>query len=201
MRNLLISLPLENPTRTKECLDHLKTAGMPEPQIVQGFHAGVSGLVTIHTYDVDNPGTNFNIGGKIVGIFLANYVAWMICSFLDDDSFLIMEDDIRLRPDWKQRMEQALKDVPDDWDVIYFGHCNTKFQPKTHIKGELYEVKYPQCTHCYAVRKKALGFLLATQRKVYGPIDCTMVLHSLPALRVYTLLPRLADQANTVISE
>jgi GR25 family glycosyltransferase involved in LPS biosynthesis len=174
---------------------------MPEPDIVQGFHAEVSGLQTKWNYDVDHPGTNFNIGGKVVGIFLANYVAWMIASFLPDDSFLFMEDDIRLRPDWKARMDQAMKDVPDDWDLIYFGHCNTKFQDKERVKGEIWEVKYPQCTHCYAVRKKALGFLLATQRKVYGPIDCTMVLHSLPALRVYTLLPRLADQADTIIGE
>jgi GR25 family glycosyltransferase involved in LPS biosynthesis len=126
---------------------------------------------------------------------------WAACLLLDDDAFLVLEDDAQLAPDWAGAFAQALRDVPPDWDGLYLGSCCTGGYPRRHVRGRVYEVRYPLCTHAYAVRRKALGALIETQDAAtcYGPIDITLRLHSWPRLRCYTILPRLANQHNTVI--
>lgn len=200
MKKFLLSLPIERPERTKKALKHLAEMEMDNVQVIQGLDANFSGLVTTHPYEVDNPGSGFNMGAKPVGIFLAHYMAWTVAKSMDIPEVLIMEDDVQLHQDWKERMRFNLEHAPKDWDVIFFGSCDTNGHLKKRVSFDLWEVFYPQCLHCYAVRQKALGYMLATQRKVYGPMDCTLIFHTWPALRVYTLLPRLAVQFDTIIT-
>jgi len=200
MKKFLLSLPIERPQRTRKALEHLRDMGVDDVRIIQGLDADVSGLVTKHPYEVDNPGSGFNMGGKPVGIFLAHYMAWTVIKAMNLPMALIMEDDVKFQDDWKDRMRYGLEDAPKDWDVIFFGSCDTGGHRSRFIEGNIHEVWYPQCLHCYAVRDKAIGYMIATQRKIYGPMDCTLIFHTWPALKVYTLLPRLADQFDTVIS-
>ncbi len=200
MNTFCISLPLEKPERNAACRLHFDDMGMEEPIWIQGFHADTAGLTTKHNYEVDAPGSGFNMGPVPTCIFLGHYSAWQVAFHLGEEVNLIMEDDVLLHMDWRERMSQALADVPDDFDILFLGSCDTQGKKATPIKGEIFEVKYPQCLHCYVVRHKALGYMMATQRRIYGPIDCTLIFHTYPALKVYTLLPRLADQHKTVIS-
>jgi GR25 family glycosyltransferase involved in LPS biosynthesis len=39
----------------------------------------------------------------------------------DIENYLIMEDDVKLRPDWEAAWKEALEDVPEDYDIIYLG--------------------------------------------------------------------------------
>ena len=39
----------------------------------------------------------------------------------DIDNYLIMEDDVKLRPDWENVWKSAVDDIPDDYDIIYLG--------------------------------------------------------------------------------
>ena len=48
-------------------------------------------------------------------------------------------------------------------------------------------------------RKKSLPVLLDVHQKFWAPLDIAMLYDSLPKLRVYTILPRLVSQRNTVI--
>lgn len=200
MNILLCTLPIERPEATKAALEHLKSRGINDPIQIMGLDFKVSGLETIHPYEVDDPGSGFNMGPKPVGIFLAHYMAWQVAKHLPSDTSLIMENDVKLDEDWQSRVRRAMSDLPDDWDVFYVGSCDTQGHNKRHITGEVYEVWYPQCMHAYIVRRKALGYMMATQRRVYGPVDCTLCFHTWPALKVYTLLPRAADQFNNEIS-
>lgn len=201
MKKFLLSLPIERPKRTEKALAHIKEREMDDVQVIQGLDANVSGIVTKHPYEVDAPGSGFNMGAKPVGIFLAHYMAWTVAKTMRLPEVLIMEDDVNLHEDWKERMQFNMEHAPSDWDIIFFGSCDTKNHMKKRVSFDLWEVIYPQCLHCYAVRNKALGYMIATQRKVYGPMDCTLIFHTFPALRVYTLLPRLADQFDTEISD
>lgn len=40
---------------------------------------------------------------------------------IDIDNYLIMEDDVKLRPDWENVWKSAVDDIPDDYDIIYLG--------------------------------------------------------------------------------
>lgn len=199
LRTFCISLP-ECPERKEKARKHFQERGLTDVMFFDGIHAERAGIRTIHNYDVDHPGTNFNIGHKIVGIALSHIMLWHVMNHLYDDHYLVLEDDCRFPEYWHGRLSNALRDVPKDFDMLYPGSCCCEGKPKTHIAGEVFEVKYPLCTHAMVIAKKAIPTLLSTHRKIYGPVDCTMVFHSHPLLKVYTVLPRIFDQFDTVIS-
>jgi len=198
VKTMCLTLP-EWPERTARTAAHLAERGLEDVTWVWGINAAVAGLTTSHCYEVDHPGSGFKIGPKLTGVFLGHYLLWSVCHALPDSHFLLLEDDVILPVDFRERMVQALQDVPPDFDFLFLGSCCCKGHPTTHIKGDVYDVRYPQCNHAMVVAKKALPVLLATQRKCYGPVDCVLIFHTFPQCKVYTVLPRMAEQINTEI--
>lgn len=189
---------LETPERTAKAQAHFKERGVV-CQFFNGINAQVAGLRTLFPYEVDAPGSGFNIGPKPVGIWLSHYMVWSALTLLSEKQYLILEVDARFSLDWPKRFAAALEAVPPDFDMLYIGSCCCSRQPSTHIRGEVFEVKYPQCLHAYVVARKALPTLLSTQRKLYAPIDISLNFHSHPLLKVYAVLPRIVDQFDTEI--
>jgi hypothetical protein len=197
IRNFCVTLQ-ELPEKWQFISKHFKEMGFDcEP--FNGISANESGLVTEHTYDVDNPGTNYRIGRKPVATWLSFYMLWSAMQYMNEHYFGQLEWDCHLVPNWRPRLEQALKDVPPDFDILMAGNCCCKGKPMKHIKGEVYEMKGANCGHFSIIAKKALPTLLSTQRKVYAPLDLSLCYHSFPRLKVYVILPRIADQFDTAI--
>lgn len=167
--------------------------------LFNGIHAERFGLYTHHTYEVDNPGSNYHIRVESIGNILSHYMLWSALAMLWDDFFLVLEDDAKLEERWHIRLNDAISNTPHDFDMLYLGSCCCNGKPRTLVGGDVYEVRYPMCTHAYIVARKALHFLLSSQRKVYAPIDISLIFHSLPHLKVYTVLPRIADQFDVTI--
>jgi hypothetical protein len=121
---------------------------------------------------------------------------------LPEDRFFVIEDDAIFPPDWQPRFDRAVADA-GDFDLLYVGSCCTGGKERVRVAGDVYEVKWPLCTHGYVVAKKALPVLIETQDAAtcYAPIDISMGFHSAPRLRVLTLLPRLLEQFETHIPE
>ncbi len=202
MNTLVISLPNEYPKKHAQCVEYFKSQGL-EPIYLNGFHGEQFGLKCEHPYNRDRSKWeegNFFIGHKYTGVFLSHYLAWS-CALMLDEHTMICEDDVRFEDDWRDKLEQALKDVPPDYDFLFIGSCCVKDKSPVKIKGDVYEARYPQCLHCYIVAKKAIPFLLSSNRDCYAPIDVSLILNSFPFLKVYTLIPRLASQLNTEIPE
>lgn len=184
---------------------YFDSIGLPV-EFIQGIHGATSGLVTTHLYEVDHPGSGYKVGTKISALCLSHILAWTACSVLPDDTFLILESDAKFIPDWKARLEQAVADLPPDWDMLYVGSCNCDGKPREHVKGDVYRMSAanphdaPQCTHAILYNKKAIPVVLRTQRKIYTGIDLSLIYQTLPLLNVYVVLPRIAEQWNTEIS-
>ena len=186
-------------SRTRKTLDHLNAVGInAEPFI--GFDGSVTGLLTSHTYELDHPGTNYRIGPKTVNMYLGHMAMWRVCEYLDGDSFLFLEDDVRFKLDWREHFNFALPALPQDWDLLYIGSCCCEGTEKQQISGHLNKVSHVLCTHAYAVRKKALKPLQKACEKVYAGIDIAMCLHAIPNMNAFAFLPRLADQFETEIA-
>jgi hypothetical protein len=196
MRAFCLTLP-ELPKMMERAAAHFAERGIDGVEMVYGVNAALCGLATTNTYEKDNPGSGFRIGTKLTGIWLGWQIVWSICNALPDSHFLLFEHDAVLVPDFRERMAQALRDVPADFDWLFLAHCCAKGHPTRHVAGEVFEVKYPQCNHATVIAKKALPHILATQRRMYGPQDCTLIFDTFPALKVYTVLPRMAEQLNT----
>lgn len=198
MRTLCISLP-ETPERTERAKQHFTEIGLTGVHFIDGIHAETFGLLTHHPYNYDHPGTGFRIPGKHVGLCLSHFVAWSICKMMDEPVFMILEDDALFCDDWKERLDRVTLD--QNIDMLLLGSCNCAGKPRTHIEGEVYDVRWPQCTHAYIVTRKGIEILLATQRDIFAPIDLALIHRSYDKMTVRTVLPRIVSQYGQEISE
>ncbi len=199
MRIICLNVP-EDTERRVQAEAHFRERGVTV-EWMDGINAKVAGLFTTHPYLHNDP----ERGGHIipqgqVGVALSHIMAWTVCQFLDDPCVMIVEDDVDFPEDWRERLSGALFSVPKDADMLYVGSCNCADKPTLHIAGDVFEVKWPFCTHAYIVWKKALPVMLATQRKIYAPVDLALYFETLPKLRVYTVLPTIALQRGTPLS-
>ena len=170
-------------------------------QFFYGIHAPKLGIEATLPYEFDNPGSGFKIAAKPTGCWLSHRALWAACLLLPDELFFIVEDDAKFPEDWQPRVEQAIRDA-GDFDILYVGSCCTDDKPAVHISGDVYDVRWPLCTHGYIVRRAALPVLIETQDAagLYAPIDISMLFHSLPKLKTRVVKPRILDQFNTEIA-
>ncbi len=195
MKTFIICCP-EFPERNEAAKRHLASRGL-EPESIWGIHGETFGLLPSRPYNEDRPGCGFLNPISQVGLMLSHYMVWQVCQHLDDDKFMILEDDAKFPEDWVDRFATFMDDVPQDWDILLLGNSNTHDKEKKQICGDVWEVFYPFCTHCYVVRRKALQTLLANCRDATLKIDISLIRNAYPLLRVYTCLPRIVEQRGT----
>lgn len=198
IRPFCITVP-EAFERTEFIRNHFAAVGF-ETEFFNGVSSRDSGLITKHLYEVDAPGSGYKIGHKEVAGFVSFYMAWTAMLYMPENHFWTTEFDCKYPPDWRRRVEQALKDVPPDFDLLYVGSCCCQGKPMKHVKGDVFEMNQMQCGHSTIIAKKALPVMLATQRKCYAPLDISLAFHTLHKLKCYAILPRVADQWETYIA-
>ena len=59
----------------------------------------------------------------IMGCALSHLSLWwkLANEHQDINTFLILEDDVKLKPEWEMRWKAAQPHLPEDWDIIYLG--------------------------------------------------------------------------------
>jgi GR25 family glycosyltransferase involved in LPS biosynthesis len=147
-------------------------------------------------------------GQGSVGGYLSHYMLYNIMSAMKFEHFMVIEDDCRMVDGWREKLTQALKDIPSDFDFLFVGSSDAENKEPVKVSGDLYhfphrqgkEDYYPQCGHCYIVAKKALPIFIATQRDTAEPVDIGLIFEAFPHLNVYGILPRLANQNGTQLN-
>ena len=149
------------------------------------------------SFDLDRAGERLET--KHVAATLTHYLCWKVLSYLPDDSFWILEFDVRMAEGWREQYEKAMSVMPDDWQIIFLGSCCCKGRKTKHVAENVYEVHWPLCGHAIQVRQSALPTLLDVHQKINMPLDIALFYNSLPKLRVYTILPSIIGQHNTFL--
>ena len=173
------------------------------PQIFHGIDAAKLGIQPMFPFDDERPGPV----AERVGCWLSHRLVWSACLLLPDDEFFILEDDARFTLDWRARLETARQHLPADWDVLFAGSGWTAKKRARRVSGQLYEFefvgKYPLCPHAVVVRRKALPVLIETMdyAGIRIPIDIALGLYAFPKLKVFGILPRIADQWGVHLAE
>lgn len=188
-----ITCPKELPDEHAAAVAHFKERGV-EAQFINGIHAETFGVMACRPYKRDDPKGGYIIKMAQVGLALSHYMVWNVCLQHGDDSFLILESDSEFPENWKSKLDQAIADAPEDWDVILAGNSNCSDKPQTHIKGEIYEVKYPFCTHAMLIRFKALQTLIESVRDAATHIDISLIDCAYPKLKTFSVIPRVVGQ-------
>ena len=189
------------PERVDRSREHFKAMGVDASFFI-GINAQKVGLETKNPYEVDGgKGCGFNMGPKHVGIYIGHRMLWSALLLFPDERFLILEGDAQFGADWSARTQKALVDVPPDWDALFIGSCCAENRPKTYVRGEIWEVKWPMCGHAYMVTRAGLQKLitLTDAQPCYAPMDIHLTFHCFPKMRIYTMLPRAVAQFDTGI--
>jgi hypothetical protein len=78
----------------------------------------------------------------------------------DAERLLFLEDDCVFLD--IKHLSNALSQVPEDWDLIYFG-CNLKDERPKKISNNLFHINGGWTTHCIAYNKKCIKWILLNQ--------------------------------------
>lgn len=103
----------------------------------------------------------------------------------------VLEDDVVLEEGFTDRLQKALKDVPDDWELLY---CGTQHR-KTPTPVGPGIVRCVDChrTHAYIVRGPAIRKLYQIWSNASGHVDHILGKH-FKNLKAYAIAPPIAGQ-------
>lgn len=76
------------------------------------------------------------------------------------ERLLFLEDDCVFKN--YAHIDQALKELPSDWDIVYFG-CNIQDEKPVKITDNLFKINGAYTTHCIGYNKKCIPFILENQ--------------------------------------
>ncbi len=183
--------------RFDDTVKHLDEQGIQWERF-DGFDNTICKLEPVLTFDMDRAGDK--IGPKHIAATLTHWAAWKVMSYQSDDLFWTLEYDVRMVDGWQDQYDSAMSALPDDWDIVFLGSCCCKGRNTKLIQNNLYEVEWPLCGHALQIRKKALPTLLREHQKINMPLDIAMFWNTLRKLRVYTILPVLCHQHNTIVA-
>lgn len=193
-------ITLKGSTARKEaCQKRFDEAGI-HVEFFDGVDGRKMGLEASIPYMVDQPnwkpgdGPMYFMAPGHIGCQLSHMFLWNTLRHIEDDEFVIFEDDVILCDKFQETFDKLRADAPKDWSVLFLGHCCLPTQHRIITPG-LVETNYPPlCTHAYCVKKPALEHLFRTNMVSWGPIDIQIRARSLPNLRFYSMVPPLVDQ-------
>jgi GR25 family glycosyltransferase involved in LPS biosynthesis len=138
----------------------------------------------------DNIQTNILPGH--VGCVLSHYNIVKKASELNLDNVLIFEDDVVFCDDLQLNFEEFIKQVPSDWDMLYFGG-NHNNEPLQQITENVFKIHKTYTTHAYAIKKTVFPVVLKMFPKMKFEVD---VMYSTlqQSFNCYVIKPHLAWQ-------
>lgn len=147
---------------------------------------------------------------SVMGCLLSHLSIWKRILQEKGDSFLILEDDVRLEPGWREQWNRV--NVPKDADIIYLGgilppnraglphvlqkvtnHCYS-IQPNC-LFSKIPLPIFHFCTYAYAITRsgveKIMKYILHSSQKLFVPCD-HFLMHPSLGLTKYVLQPLFA---------
>lgn len=104
-------------------------------------------------------------------------------------SVLIFEDDTVFDPEFEAKFSTFIKEVPLDWDMLYFGALH-KDEP-IRINDHVYKLTRANSTYAYAIRNTVFDEFIELNRKAEHVLDMNAY-HLQERFNCYCFLPNLA---------
>ncbi|KAF8499083.1 hypothetical protein F5888DRAFT_1687606 [Russula emetica] len=136
-----------------------------------------------------------------------------------DEAVLILEDDVDIERDVKWRLRALLDALPNDWDIVYLGHCwsdETRLPTlrnvslrlptgQTTLSG-LHPASSPKCTHAYMLSRIGARRVVAHLR--HPPFAYSRAIDQALAwliqsrrLRAFSIVPPVVVQRKIAVSD
>jgi GR25 family glycosyltransferase involved in LPS biosynthesis len=104
-------------------------------------------------------------------------------------NILIFEDDTVLDPEFQQKFSRFIKEVPDDWDMLYLGALH-KDQP-VKISGHVARITKANSTFAYALKRTVFDEFIALNARAEHVLDMNSYLLQ-QRFNCYCFMPNLA---------
>ena len=104
-------------------------------------------------------------------------------------NILIFEDDTVLDPEFRNKFDRFIKEVPDDWDMLYFGALH-KDEPGK-ISEHVARISRANSTYAYALKHTVFDAFIALNQRAENVIDINSFLLQ-QRFNCYCFMPNLA---------
>jgi len=104
-------------------------------------------------------------------------------------SILILEDDVILDPEFQEKFSRFIKEVPDDWDMLYFGALH-KDEP-VKISEHVARITKANSTFAYALKRTIFDEFIALNARAEHVLDMNSYLLQ-ERFNCYCFMPNLA---------
>jgi GR25 family glycosyltransferase involved in LPS biosynthesis len=188
----------QSQSKLTELEDHLRENFVPSWSYYFGFPG--RGLKTRKLPNEHYHMDPDELRGKYIGQNITHWSLWAMLKNSGErhgeESWNIIEDDMRFIDGWSDIYHDVMEDIPHDWDIVFFGNCNTSDKGLEKVTDNIYKGA-GLCLHWYMLNRKCLDILLETNKLCRARMDAQMWYESYPHLNVYSVLPTLATQHNT----
>jgi GR25 family glycosyltransferase involved in LPS biosynthesis len=150
------------------------------------------GLIPVRIPGVVYTGTNSTVLNGQIGCGLAHLNGLKLAKERNQN-VLMFEDDVKFINDYPHIIQDALNELPEQWDMLYLGGniCRSIFQVTPHL-GKL---THAQSTHAYGVNRNFLDKILNSENRILQrPIDLIYAEELIPANNCYITIPMIAIQ-------
>jgi len=188
----------DTPKRREYVEQHFKQFGL-DVEFFEGINGKKFGLKTTIPYKDDNPdGDDYFIKQGRIGCLLSHYMLWQTLWHLHHEEILILEDDAFLCENFHERFLEFKKQLPDDWQYVFVGHCclpPEDYQLKV-TNNIITTTHAPMCTHAYMIKKSSIPILLDTNHSAWAAVDIQIQKKTLKILKHYVFMPPLVEQVS-----
>lgn len=196
----ILSLNLKRrPDRKQKFIMEMKKANLEK----YTFYEAVDGKQLERTDELVSLFTGNDFGWKrgMIGCALSHYQMWQE---MNDNNYLILEDDVELCDDFKSKFKRVLEKIDKlDWDLVYLGH--TMYENKVKEVEGIRDPSRPITviplekhrtiggTFSYLINKKGANKLVEFIKKngIKHGIDYVMM-KVVPGLKIYEVRPQIA---------
>ena len=103
-----------------------------------------------------------------VGCYLSHINLWELGYDTNKDDYVIIFEDDTLPTIHSSDLQDSLKDLPLDWDIVLFGGI---YYTDKRINNTFCKIDRFYCLHAYAINKKCINFLLEDAFPIRQQID------------------------------
>ena len=185
--------------RYRNMMDRLSKLGIE----AERFEAILGGELDSRKFDFGESKKDLNNGE--IGCFQSHRAIYKKIVEGGYKSVLILEDDALFCENFNEMFAEQIKNVPEDWQMLYFGQFNYDNMDgvsgsktvaiKEHVAGNIYETQRCWLTHAYAI-KDCAKFLLDNTEKMYHTFDAVLA-DVQKDLKVYAFHPNVIRQDDT----
>jgi GR25 family glycosyltransferase involved in LPS biosynthesis len=139
---------------------------------------------------IQQNGTNTMIGCGLSHIFI-----WQDAIKQNYNNILVFEDDIIISDNFNEILQNAMNELPKDYDILYLGLRDSICKPPKDISfNYIYKPLFPLLTHAMIISKNGLNKLVKYITKINDHIDY-LIARNKDKLNIYATKEKVVNQS------